>query len=136
MKTGLPNPPSQSSVYECPHICAELAIVFSKIKEAERFFKSHPELIRCEAGSVIVAEVDTSRFRSVDSTLEELFVLAKPYLPLLDQLVAENTCQILIDVWYWHNGLAPTIFLDGTNMELIRRLKANVYIQQYEGKYQ
>lgn len=130
------NPISESSLHECPHICAELAIVFTKTKDAVRFFKSHPELIRCDTGSVIVAEVDTSRFRSMDLALGELFVLAEPHFPLLDQLVSENACQILVDIWYWHNGLPPTVFLDGTNMELIRRFKANVYIQQYEGKYQ
>lgn len=116
-----------------PRLYGAIILIFT----SESFCSSALEVLPGNVGRVehadfveiVYREVDNVFSWEIDDLLTRLF--SECNIELLCDLIAHYGVKVLVDISFHHHSIFPALVFEGSNMQIIHKLQADISIDPY-----
>lgn len=123
----------KNSAEKIPLLNGAVLLSFPSIESADalrEFLRGIEEWKKTEDGiEIVYRKIESFLCWHIEDLLTELFSLCN--LSQIMHCISVFNGEVLIDLWFYHYDTYPSLYFGGKNMEIIRRLRANISIDPY-----
>jgi len=116
-----------------PRLYGAIILIFANQNYRSSVLELMPRDVRCvehaDFDEIVYREVDDVFSWEIDDLLTKLF--SECDIELLCDMVSRYGAKVLVDISFHHYSIFPALVFEGSNMQIIRKLQADISIDPY-----